>query len=155
LLITALEDEAGGDAAAMDQRLRELTLEDLETIYPAAAARAKADEAFRNRARRATALLQEGEPAHRRTWRAMHDLSMAALKREFSALGVEFDLWNGESDADPYIPAMIESLRAKKLLEKDQGAEVLRVARPDDSREIPPLLVISSEGSAMYGTTDL
>ena len=155
LLITALEDDAGGDSAAMDQRLRELTLEDLETIYPAAAARAKADEAFRNRARRATALLQEGEPAHRKTWRAMHDLSMAALKREFSALGVEFDLWNGESDADPYIPAMIESLRAKNLLEKDQGAEVLRVARPDDSREIPPLLVISSEGSAMYGTTDL
>ncbi len=157
LLITALEDEVGGlgNSAAVDQRLRELTLEDLEAIYPAASARAKEDEAFRNRARRATAVLQEGEPAHRRIWKAMHDLSMAALKREFSSLGVEFDLWNGESDADPYIAAMIESLRAKHLLEKDQGAEVLRVARPDDSREIPPLLVISSEGSAMYGTTDL
>ena len=157
LLITALEDELGGigDSAAVDQRLRELTLEDLETIYPAASTRAKEDEPFRTRARKATAILQEGEPAHRKIWRAMHDLSMAALQREFSSLGVEFDLWNGESDADPYIPAMIESLRAKNLLERDQGAEVLRVARPEDKREIPPLLVISSEGSAMYGTTDL
>ena len=157
LLIAALEDELGGlaETAAVEERLKELTLEDLERIYPTAAARAKEDEAFRNRARKATALLQEGEQTHRRIWHAMHDVSMVALKREFSALGVDFDLWNGESDADPYIPAMIEALREKKLIEHDQGAQVLRVARPDDTREIPPLLVISSEGSAMYGTTDL
>ncbi|MEJ0034699.1 MAG: arginine--tRNA ligase [Gammaproteobacteria bacterium] len=157
LLITAFEDELGGltDSATVDKRLAALTLEDLERVYPAAAARAKEDEPFKNRARKATALLQEGEPTHRKIWHAMHDVSMVALKREFSALGVDFDLWNGESDADPYIPAMIEDLRAKKLLELDQGAQVLRVARPDDKREIPPLLVVSSEGSAMYGTTDL
>ena len=157
LLITAFEDELGGltDAAAVDRRLASLTLEDLERVYPAAAARAKEDDAFKNRARKATALLQEGEPVHRKIWHAMHDVSMVALKREFSALGIDFDLWNGESDADPYIPAMIDELRAKGLLEHDQGAQVLRVARPDDKREIPPLLVVSSEGSAMYGTTDL
>lgn len=157
LLITALEDQLGGlvDVVALDKRLDELSLEDLERIYPAVATRAKDDEGFRNRARKATALLQEGEPTHRKIWRAMHDVSMAALKREFGALGVDFDLWNGESDADPYIPAMIEALHAKHLLEQSQGAQVLRVARREDTREIPPLLVISSEGSAMYGTTDL
>ena len=157
LLITSFEEELGGlgDNAAVDRRLAGLTLEELERVYPAAAARAKEDETFRNRARKATALLQEGEPTHRKIWRAMHDVSMVALKREFSALGVDFDLWNGESDADPYIPAMIDELRAKGLLEHDQGAQVLRVARPTDTREIPPLLVVSSEGSAMYGTTDL
>ena len=157
LLITAFEDELGGltDAAAVDKRLAALTLEDLERVYPAAAARAKEDEAFKSRARKATALLQEGEPTHRKIWRAMHDVSMVALKREFSALGIDFDLWNGESDADACIPAMIDELRSKGLLEHDQGAQVLRVARPDDKREIPPLLVVSSEGSAMYGTTDL
>jgi arginyl-tRNA synthetase len=157
LLITAFEDELGGlaDCAAVDKRLAALTLEDLEQMYPTAAARAKEDEAFRNRARKATALLQEGEPTHRKIWHAMHEVSMVALKREFSALDVDFDLWNGESDADPYIPTMIEELRGKGLLELDQGAQVLRVARPDDKRKIPPLLVVSSEGSAMYGTTDL
>jgi arginyl-tRNA synthetase len=157
LLIVALEDELGdlGDAAKLDARLATLSLEDLETTYPAAAARAKTDEPFRARARKATLALQSGESTHRRIWRAMHDLSMAALKREFHALGVDFDLWNGESDADPLIPAMLEDLRGKNLLEHDQGAEVLRVARAGDARELPPLLVVSSEGSAMYGTTDL
>jgi arginyl-tRNA synthetase len=157
LLICAFEDELGGlaDTAALDARLARLTLENLEVMYPAAAARAKEDEAFRNRARKATLQLQEGEPIHRKIWHAMHDASMVALRRDYAALGVDFDLWNGESDADPFIPAMIEELRTQKLLEHDQGAQVLRVARPDDKRELPPLLVISSEGSAMYGTTDL
>jgi arginyl-tRNA synthetase len=157
LLICAFEDELGGlaDIAALDARLERLTLEDLEVMYPAAAARAKEDEAFRNRARKATLQLQEGEPIHRRIWHAMHDASMVALRRDYATLGVDFDLWNGESDADPFIPAMIKELRAQSLLEHDQGAQVLRVARAEDKRELPPLLVISSEGSAMYGTTDL
>jgi arginyl-tRNA synthetase len=157
LLICAFQDELGGlaDMAALDARLERLTLEDLEVMYPAAAARAKEDEAFRNRARKATLQLQEGEPVHRKIWHAMHDASMAALRRDYATLGVDFDLWNGESDADPFIPAMIKELRARNLLEHDQGAQVLRVARAEDKRELPPLLVISSEGSAMYGTTDL
>jgi arginyl-tRNA synthetase len=157
LLICAFEDELGGlaDIAALDARLERLTLEDLEVMYPAAAARAKEDDAFRGRARRATVRLQEGEPIHRKIWHAMHDASMIALRRDYAMLGVDFDLWNGESDADPFIPAMIEELRSRNLLEHDQGAEVLRVARAEDKRELPPLLVISSEGSAMYGTTDL
>ena len=157
LLICAFEDEIGGLAGipALDARLERLTLEDLEVMYPAAAARAREDEAFRNRARKATLQLQEGEPIHRKIWHAMHDASMIALRRDYATLGVDFDLWNGESDADPFIPAMIKELRAQNLLEHDQGAQVLRVARAEDKRELPPLLVISSEGSAMYGTTDL
>ena len=82
-------------------------------------------------------------------------MSRSALQREFHALGVEFDLWKGESDADPLITAMVEELAAKGLLVEDQGARIVRVAREGDKRELPPLLVVSSEGSAMYGTTDL
>jgi arginyl-tRNA synthetase len=157
LLIVALEDQLGdlSDSQGVDLRLQQLTLEELDAMYPAAAARAKAETEFRDRARKATLALQSGEPLHRKIWRAMHDVSMVGLKREFHALNVDFDLWNGESDADPYIPAMLDELRARKLLEPDQGAQVVHVARPDDKREVPPLLVISSEGSAMYGTTDL
>jgi arginyl-tRNA synthetase len=157
LLIVALEDDLGGldDAARIDARLERLTLEDLDRMYPAASARAKTDDAFRDRARKATLALQSGDPVYMRIWRAMHDVSMVALKRGFDALGVSFDLWNGESDADPYIREVIEALKSRKLLEQDQGAQIVRVARPGDKRELPPLLVISSEGSAMYGTTDL
>ncbi len=170
LVITALEDELGGfkDAGALRQRLTTLTLEHLEQAYPSAAAKAREDAAFRDRARKATAALQSGAEPHRTIWRAMHDVSMAAQKRDFAALGVDFDLWLGESDADPLIPDMVKDLDAKGLLEDDQGARIVRVAGPGETKkkklddgavvevESPdPLLVVSSEGSAMYGTTDL
>ena len=155
LLIVALSDELGGLGSKLEERLAQLTLADLDRMYPAAAARAKEDETFRDRARKATLSLQSGDPVSRDIWRAMHDVSMFALKREFESLGINFDLWNGESDADPYIPAVLESLRDRRLLETDRGAEIVRVARPEDKRDLPPLLVVSSEGSAMYGTTDL
>ncbi len=170
LMIVSLQDELGGfaDEAKLAARLKALTLDDLEAIYPAAAAKAREDEAFRDRARKATAALQGGDPTYRRIWTAMHDVSMAAQKRDFAALNVDFDLWKGESDSDPLIPEMIADLDAKHLLEDDQGARILRVAGANETRKkklddgstivapFPdPLLVVSSEGSAMYGTTDL
>jgi arginyl-tRNA synthetase len=132
-----------------------VTLDDLERMYPKAAARAKTEPEFRDRARKATAELQAGRPGYRALWRHFVSVSRGALEREFRALGVEFDLWKGESDADPLIPAMVEDLAAQGLLLDDQGARIIRVAKPGEKRELPPLLVVSSEGSAMYGTTDL
>lgn len=145
-----------------------VTLEDLERIYPVAAARAKDDPAFRDRARKATADLQSGRLGYRALWSHFVAVSRVALEREFGALGVTFDLWNGESDADPLIPGMVVDLKTKSLLVEDDGAQVIHVARAGETRKRklpdgsvieapspPPLLVISSEGSAMYGTTDL
>ncbi|MES1158757.1 MAG: arginine--tRNA ligase [Terricaulis silvestris] len=188
LVISALEDEIGGfaDRAKIDARLKSLTLEQLETIYPEYARRIREtveeevdgkkrtvpnpthDPKLLDRARKATAALQSGVEPHRTIWKAMHDVSMAAQKRDFHALGVDFDVWLGESDADPLIPDMIADLDKKGLLETDQGARILRVANPGETKkkklddgtvvevESPdPLLVVSSEGSSMYGTTDL
>ncbi|WP_029087020.1 arginine--tRNA ligase [Brevundimonas aveniformis] len=171
LLIAALEDEGratefqGTGPFPTDSPV---SLEDLERLYPAAAARAKEDTAFRDRARKTTAELQAGNPGYRALWKHMHDVSMAALQRDFGALGVTFDLWKGEADADPLIPGMVKTLETKGLLVDDQGARVVHVAREGEtkSKKLPdgtvvtvpspdPLLVISSEGSAMYGTTDL
>jgi arginyl-tRNA synthetase len=132
-----------------------VTLEDLERLYPLAAGKAKTDTAYRDRARRATAELQNGRPGYRALWRQFVLVSRVALEREFHALGVDFDLWKGESDADPLIPGMIQDLRDKGLLVDDQGARIVRIAKEGDKRELPPLLVVSSEGSSMYGTTDL
>lgn len=173
LLIVAVADEGKADGFMVggDGPFPEgspVTLEDLERLYPAAAARAKEDPEFRDRARKATAELQAGRPGYRALWRHMHDVSMSGLQREFGALGVTFDLWNGESDADPLMPEMIAHLEATGLLVEDAGARVVHVAKPGETRKRklpdgsvieapspPPLLVISSEGSAMYGTTDL
>jgi len=163
LLIVALEDELDGlSEPRLSARLESLTLDDLSALYPVAAAQAKADEAFRDRARKATAALQGGDATCLRIWTRMKDVSMAALKREYAALSVDFDLWNGESDADPFIPEMIADLESKGILVDDGGARAIFVhdkivPKKDGSEgpDIPPLLVVSSEGSAMYGTTDL
>ena len=169
LLICAVLDEApdlaarieplqgsATDDAALDEELgRRIGLDDLDRLYPAAAARAKSEAAYRERARRATAELQAGRYGYRVLWSHFARVTREALARDFHALGVDFDLWKGESDVDALIGPMVEDLKEKGLLVSDQGAEIVRVAREGDKRELPPLLVVSSEGSAMYGTTDL
>src|SRR5690606_27448738 len=160
LLITACGDEAlalpfMADGDGPFPADSPVSLEDLERLYPQAAARAKEDEAFRDRARKATAELQAGRAGYRALWAHFVAVSRTTLEREFSALGVDFDLWEGESDADAFVAGMVADLEKKGLLIEDQGARIVRVARDGDKRELPPLLVVSSEGSAMYGTTDL
>ncbi|MFC5345866.1 arginine--tRNA ligase [Brevundimonas staleyi] len=160
LLIVAVGDEGKADAFLAEGEgpfpdHSPVTLEDLERLYPMAAAKAKEDTDYRDRARKATAELQGGRPGYRALWRHFVAVSRTALEREFGALGVTFDLWNGESDADPLIPGMVEVLKQKGLAEFDQGAWIIRVNEEGEKRELPPLLLVSSEGSAMYGTTDL
>jgi arginyl-tRNA synthetase len=173
LLITACGDENLAEAFMADgdgpfPADSPVTLEDLERLYPQAAAKAKEDPAFRDRARKATAELQNGRPGYRALWAHFVAVSRTALKREFGALDVTFDLWNGESDADPLMPEMLAHLKETGLLVEDDGAQVVHVAKPGETRKKkladgsvveapspPPLLVVSSEGSAMYGTTDL
>jgi arginyl-tRNA synthetase len=154
----AIRPEGFGEAeaaAAEAEFAARIDLADLDRLYPAAAGRAKTDVAYRDRARRATAELQGGRFGHRLLWSHFARITRAALERDFHALGIDFDLWRGESDVDPLIEPMVAELQERGLLEEDQGARIVRVARPDDRREVPPLLVVSSEGSAMYGTTDL
>ncbi len=143
------------ETQVVERLLEGLDLDLLDRLYPLAAARAKEDEAYRDRARKATAELQSGKRGYIRLWRRFVEVSRAALEREYHALDVDFDLWKGESDVDLLIAPMVEELKEKRLTQKDQGALIIRVARQGDKRELPPLLVVSSEGSAMYGTTDL
>jgi arginyl-tRNA synthetase len=159
---------AEDERKVMDALAERISLDDLDRMYPEAAARAKTDTEYRDRARKATAELQGGRLGYRLLWKHFVKVSQVALEREFHALGVDFDLWKGESDADPLIEGMIRELEAKGLLADDQGARVIHLARPGETKkkkapdgtvyEAPspdPLLVVSSEGSAMYGTTDL
>lgn len=172
LLIGAVCDEdaeIAGSVAALNGRtdlpadwtemepevFQRVTLADLDRLYPEAAAKGKQDPAYRDRARKLTAELQSKRPGAFLLWRRFAKVTRVALERDFHALGVDFDLWKGESDVDDLIEPMVADLRSKGLLVEDQGAQIIRVARDADKRELPPLLVVSSEGSAMYGTTDL
>ncbi len=132
-----------------------VTLADLDRLYPEAAAKGKADTDYRDRARKITMGLQSKQPGYYALWERFRAVTQVALERDFHALGVDFDWWKGESDVEHLIAPMVTELDAKGLLVDDQGARIIRVVRQGDKRELPPLLVVSSEGSAMYGTTDL
>ena len=150
-LVEGLEDAN----ATIPDAFAQVTLADLDRLYPEASAWGKDDPAYRDRARKLTADLQNHRPGCYVLWRHFRDVTQAALARDFHALGIDFDWWKGESDVDHLIAPMVAELDAKGLLVDDQGARIIRVVREGDKRELPPLLVVSSEGSAMYGTTDL
>jgi arginyl-tRNA synthetase len=132
-----------------------VTMDDLEDIYPAASAACKADPVRLDEARRATAELQAGRPGYRALWQHFFDVSRRGLVREYDSLGVKFDLWKGEASVDPLMAPMIESLKARGIAEESDGALVIRVAEPGDKKEIPPLILVKSDGAVLYGSTDL
>ena len=132
-----------------------VSMDDLERMYPKAAAECKADPARDEEARLATAALQAGRPGYRALWRHFIDVSRQGMEREFGALGVTFDLWKGEADADPFIADLVADLTSQSLVEQDQGAGIIRVGQDDDKTDMPPLILVKSDGAATYGTTDL
>lgn len=132
-----------------------VTMEDLEEMYPAASAACKADPARLDAARRATVELQDGRPGYRALWRHFVTVSEAGLEREFTSLGIRFDLWKGESSVHDLIAPMLEDLKARGLAEMNEGALIVPVAREDDKKPVPPLLLVKSDGGVLYGTTDM
>ena len=131
------------------------TISELEQIYPAASARSKEDETFKARAQEATFKLQSGYAPFRAIWRHIMNVSLADLKKNYGNLNVTFDLWKGESDAQPYIPGLIEDLTKRGLAYESEGALVVDIARPDDPKELPPCIIRKSDGAALYATSDL
>lgn len=132
-----------------------ITMDDLEELYPAASAACRADPARLEEARQATKELQAGRPGYRALWEHFFSVSEAGLKREFASLGVTFDEWKGEASVDGLIPPMIEDMKARGLAVMDQGALIIPVALPNDKKEVPPLILLKSDGAVLYGTTDL
>lgn len=131
------------------------TISDLEEIYPAASKKSKEDEAYREEALEATALLQQGNRGYRALWQHIMNISVADLKKNYGALNVEFDLWKGESDAQPYIPDMVQRLKDEGYAHEDQGALVVDVKEESDTKEVPPCIILKSDGASLYATTDL
>ena len=131
------------------------TLAELEEIYPAASAKKKIDEAFADRAHTATFELQSGRRGYRAIWQHIMKLSVADMTRIYDNLDVHFEAWLGESDADPFIPAMVEDFKARGIAVQSEGAWVIPVAEDSDKKEVPPCILVKSDGSAIYATTDL
>lgn len=131
------------------------TISELEEIYPCASAKSKVDEEFKEKAHQATLKLQSGYAPYTAIWKHIMKVSVEDLKKNYGNLNVDFDLWKGESDAQPYIPGLIQDLIDKKLAYESQGALVVDIAKEDDTKELPPCIVRKSDGAALYATSDL
>ncbi len=133
-----------------------VTLDDLSEMYPIVVQRCKDDPEEAERARQATFDLQNGRPGYLALWRHYHDVSVAEQKKDFEALGVEFDLWRGESTVHDRLAPLVDRLANEQgIAVESDGAIVVPVAREDDKKEMPPLLLTRSDGSYLYTTTDL
>ena len=131
------------------------TISELEEIYPCASGKSKEDEAYRQEALEATHLLQQGKPGYMALWNHIMNVSVTDLKRNYANLNVSFDLWKKESDAQPYIPDMVEKMKEQGFAYEDQGALVVDVKEDTDTKEIPPCMLLKSDGASLYTTTDL
>ena len=131
------------------------TISELEEIYPCASKKSKEDAAFKEKAHEATLKLQSGYAPYTALWKHIMNVSKIDLKKNYDNLNVEFDLWKGESDAQPYIPGLIQDLIDKGLAYESQGALVVDIAEEGDSKERPPCIVRKSDGAALYATSDI
>ena len=131
------------------------TISELEEIYPAASARKKEDAAFAEKAHTATFELQQGRRGYRALWNHIMRVSVADLKRNYDNLNVSFESWLGESDADPLIPDMVADMKNRGIAVPSEGAWVIPVEEASDKKEVPPCILVKSDGSAIYATTDL
>ena len=131
------------------------TISELEDIYPTASKKSKEDEAFREAAMEATSQLQAGRRGYRALLAHILDVSVTDLKKNYDNLNVSFELWKGESDAQPYIPDMVQMMKAKGFAYMSEGALVVDVKEDTDTKEIPPCIILKSDGASLYSTTDL
>ncbi|MFT3950418.1 MAG: arginine--tRNA ligase [Oscillospiraceae bacterium] len=139
---------AGGAVPTLDA-------DSLNEIYPFASAKSKEDADFRLRAQAVTAALQDGAPGFTALWKEILRVSVQDMRKNYTRLGVDFDLWYGESDASAFIPRMMNMLKEKKLLRESEGALVVDVAEESDKAPVPPVIVQKSDGADIYATTDL
>ena len=127
----------------------------LNEIYPFASARKKTDEDFRDRAHQATFELQNGRPGYIALWKEILKVSVGDIRAAYEKLNVDFEYWYGESDADRYVPELMDILADRALLRESDGAEVLDVATEEDTAPMPPIIIRKTDGSITYETTDL
>ncbi len=131
------------------------TIRELEEIYPAASEKSKTDEDFKKKAMDITYELQHGNKEYRRIWEHIMKVSVTDLKQNYEKLNVSFEIWKGESDADPYIAPMIEKMKEEGFAYESRGALVVDVTEETDTKETPPCMLLKSDGAALYTTTDL
>ncbi len=131
------------------------TVKDLEVMYPQASQKSKADEAYLARAKENTRLLQNGHRGYRALWQHFIDLSVGEIKKLYEPLDIHFDLWRGESHVHDRLQTMITRLQKEGTIVEDAGAQIIHLGKSKTGNDLPPLIMVKSDGAVMYGATDL
>lgn len=131
------------------------TISELEEIYPTASGKSKEDPVYKEKAMEATFKLQSGVKGYRALWNHIIAVSVSDLKKNYNNLNVEFDLWKGESDVHDVIPGMVEYMKKEGYAYESEGALVVDVKEETDTKEVPPCMILKSDGASLYNTTDL
>ena len=131
------------------------TISELEEIYPTASAKSKEDPSYKEKAMEATYKLQSGVRGYRALWEHIIEVSVSDLKKNYAKLNVSFDLWKGESDVHDVIPGMVSYMKDKGYAYMSDKALVVDVKEDTDTKEIPPCMILKSDGASLYNTTDL
>lgn len=131
------------------------TISELEEIYPTASGKSKEDAAYKEAAMQATYELQHGRRGYQALLSHILNVSVTDLKKNYANLNVSFELWKGESDAQPYIPDMVQKMKDDGYAYISDGALVVDVKEETDTKEIPPCMILKSDGASLYNTTDL
>ncbi|MCH5339453.1 MAG: arginine--tRNA ligase [Acetatifactor sp.] len=161
LVITGVQDRQP-DLVYFDEKYQgeypkeaPFTISELEEIYPAASAKSKEDPEYKARAMEATFKLQSGVRGYRALWKHILNVSVEDLRKNYGSLNVEFDLWKGESDVHDLIPEMVTYMKDNGYAHISEGALVVDVKEETDTKEIPPCMILKSDGASLYNTTDL
>lgn len=131
------------------------TISELEELYPTASKKSKEDAEYKARAMEVTYKMQSGVRGYRAVWKHIVNVSVADLKKNYSMLNVDFDLWKGESDVHDLIPDMVSYMKENGYAHESEGALVVDVKEETDTKEIPPCMILKSDGASLYNTTDL
>lgn len=131
------------------------TISELEELYPTASKKSKEDPEYKAKAMDVTFKMQSGVRGYRAIWKHILNVSVADLKKNYGSLNVDFDLWKGESDVHDIIPGMVEYMKKEGYAHESEGALVVDVKEDTDTKEIPPCMILKSDGASLYNTTDL
>lgn len=135
--------------------LCDVTLDDLNEIYPSMSKLCKEDDSVKEICANITKELQDGNEEYEAYYQKIFELSKADIKRIYAYLNIDFDLWYGEMDSRKFIPLVEKILIEKNLTTLSEGALVVDVTEPTDTKELPPLIFKKSNGAYLYGSTDM
>ena len=132
-----------------------ITNELLEEVYPYASAKAKESEEYLKEAQIMTTRLQNKEKGIYDLWLKIMEVSKKSIKEIYDRLNTNFDLYKGESDAENCVPELLSYLDKLNIVYESEGAKVIDVKEDGDKLEIPPMLLIKTDGGILYSTTEL